>query len=298
MSFIKYMHLERFGNTEVEGIEVGLSYVFPKIDGTNASVWKEEAGGVLCCGSRNRQLSLDADNAGFMAAMVNDFNIQAFTNAYPWLTLYGEWLVPHTVKYYNDDAWRKFYVFDVYDTKNECFVPYEDYAGMLTEAGLHFIAPVAIVKNGTYEMFVKCIDNANFLIKDGAGVAEGVVIKNYAYKNKYGRQCWAKIVSNEFKDNHIKTMGAPVVGCEVVEEKIVDKYVTQALVDKVYAKIVLARDGWTSQFIPQLLHTVFYDLVREEMWNIVRENKNPTINFKTLATYTTVKVKQLKKELF
>lgn len=32
MSFIKYQHLERFGNTEVEGIEVGTVYVFPKID--------------------------------------------------------------------------------------------------------------------------------------------------------------------------------------------------------------------------------------------------------------------------
>lgn len=31
MSFIKYQHLERYGNTEVEGIEVGTCYVFPKI---------------------------------------------------------------------------------------------------------------------------------------------------------------------------------------------------------------------------------------------------------------------------
>jgi hypothetical protein len=37
--FIKYMHLERFGNDEVEGIEIGTTYVFPKLDGTNAQVW-------------------------------------------------------------------------------------------------------------------------------------------------------------------------------------------------------------------------------------------------------------------
>ena len=37
MSFRQYMHIERFGNEEVLGIELGESYVFPKLDGTNAS---------------------------------------------------------------------------------------------------------------------------------------------------------------------------------------------------------------------------------------------------------------------
>ena len=66
-------------------------------------------------------------------------------------------------------------------------------------------------------------------MKDGEGSGEGVVIKNYDYKNKYGRQTWAKIVTNEFKAKHHIAMGAPVVGCEIVEEKIVAKYVTRKL---------------------------------------------------------------------
>lgn len=39
--FIKYQHVERFGNLEVQNIELGLCHIFPKIDGTNASVWLE-----------------------------------------------------------------------------------------------------------------------------------------------------------------------------------------------------------------------------------------------------------------
>lgn len=35
--FIKYQHLERLGNQETNGILDGEVYVFPKIDGTNAS---------------------------------------------------------------------------------------------------------------------------------------------------------------------------------------------------------------------------------------------------------------------
>lgn len=38
------MHLERYGNDEVGGIEQGTTYVFPKLDGTNAQVWLNEDG--------------------------------------------------------------------------------------------------------------------------------------------------------------------------------------------------------------------------------------------------------------
>lgn len=37
--FKRYPHLEKFGNQAVENIEFGSCYIFPKLDGTNASVW-------------------------------------------------------------------------------------------------------------------------------------------------------------------------------------------------------------------------------------------------------------------
>jgi len=94
MSFLKYQHLERYGNTEVEGIEVGTCYVFPKLDGTNGSVWWDD--GALRCGSRNRELTLDNDNAGFLNAMVVDKAITSFFDHTKNLILYGEWLASHT----------------------------------------------------------------------------------------------------------------------------------------------------------------------------------------------------------
>ena len=295
MSFIKYQHLERYGNTEVEGIEVGTCYVFPKIDGTNGSVWWD--GGVKA-GSRNRELALDNDNAGFMNAMVADVAIFDLLYRNPDIILYGEWLVPHTLKTYNDDAWRKFYVFDVYDRNKERLLSYDEYSAGLIAAGINVIAPIAIIKNGTEAHFTECLSKAHYLVKDGEGAGEGVVIKNYDYKNKYDRQTWAKIVTNEFKAKHHIAMGAPVVGCEIVEEKIVAKYVTQALVDKVVAKITNEMEGWSSKYIPRLIHTVYYDLVTEETWNFVKEFKNPKVDFKVLSHYVTAKIKELKKELF
>ena len=128
LEFMKYPHLERFGNLEVTGIEHGITYVFPKIDGTNASMWFDEAKG-FCYGSRNRELSLGADNAGFMATLDNTpygTGYKRFLRKYPNLRLYGEWLVPHTLKNYRDDAWRRFYVFDVFDIdKQQYMLPKE-----------------------------------------------------------------------------------------------------------------------------------------------------------------------------
>ena len=301
MSFLKYQHLERYGNTEVEGIEVGTCYVFPKLDGTNGSVWLDDSkpfGEKFCCGSRNRELALNNDNAGFMNAMIDDSAVVPYIYDNPSHVLYGEWLVPHTLKTYNDDAWRKFYVFDVYDRNKERLLSYDEYSEGLIAAGINVIAPIAIIKNGTEAHFTECLSKAHYLVKDGEGAGEGVVIKNYDYRNKYGRQTWAKIVANEFKAKHHLAMGAPVVGCEIVEEKIVDKYVTQALVDKVHAKIVNEMDGWSSKYIPRLIHTVYYDLVTEETWNFVKEFKNPKVDFKVLSHYTTAKIKELKPELF
>jgi hypothetical protein len=298
MSFIKYQHVERFGTTEVEGIEVGTCYVFPKLDGTNASVWWDDSDDRLHAGSRNRELAHDSDNAGFFAAMSIDYNIANFMVNAKDIVLYGEWLVPHSLKNYADTAWRKFYVFDVYDKTKERLLHFDEYAKPLEAAGINYLAPLAIIKNGNIDYFTECLNKNVFLIKDGEGVGEGIVIKNYDYKNKFGRQTWAKMVTNEFKEKHHKEMGAPIIGCEIVEEKIVSKFVTQAMVDKVVAKIVLTNDGWSSRCIPQLINTVFYDLIKEESWEFVKAFKNPTINYKTLSHYCTAKVKELRKDLF
>ena len=57
MQFNEYQHIERFGMPEVEFIEQGKCYIFPKIDGTNASVWMGDDGEIHA-GSRHRELTL------------------------------------------------------------------------------------------------------------------------------------------------------------------------------------------------------------------------------------------------
>lgn len=291
--FERYQHLERFGTTETQGIEFGTCYVFPKLDGTNASVWFE--GGQIKAGSRNRELSLEKDNAGFYEWAINNQNLKNFFDKYPELRLYGEWLVPHSLKTYRDDAWRRFYVFDVMN--GEEYLPYEKYNLLLAHFEIDYIPAFYIAKNASYDQFAKAMQANTFMIKDGEGVGEGIVIKNYDYVNKYGRNTWAKIVTSEFKEKHIKEMGAmPIKGEKMIEEEIVDKYVTIALCEKELAK--LEQEGFTSKMIPRLLNTIFYNLVKEECWNFVKEHKNPNINFKTLQHFCVLKVKKSLPKLF
>lgn len=295
-NFTKYMHLERLGTTEVEGIEIGTVYVFPKLDGTNGSIWFEE--GDIKAGSRNRPLSVESDNAGFYNWVQTQDNLKRMVTALPHCTFYGEWLVPHSLTTYRDDAWRKFYIFDIYDRVTGQYYSYEATQKVFEEFGVDYLAPIAIVKNGTYETFQELLPKNVFLIKEGMGVGEGVVLKNYDWQNRFGNVVWAKLITNSFKEAHHKAMGAPIIGPDAVEERIVDKYVTQHLVDKVYAKLVNENDGWHSKLIPQLLCVVFYDLIKEELWEILKDFKNPKIDFGFLQRLTIARIKTLRTDVF
>ena len=295
MEFEKYQHIERFGQPSVDGILNGKVYVFNKIDGTNAQVWIDE-NKALHFGSRNRELSLDFDNAGFMAKISNDERIIKFLTDYPNYRVYGEWLKPHTIKSYKDDAWDKFYIFDI-TTEDEKYVPYPVYSKLLDEYGLDYIPLLTCLDNPTYEDILKLLDNVNFLIKEGAGQGEGIVIKNYDFVNRFGRTVWAKIVLKEFRSKHQRVDANTIKDDTMVETKIVEKYVTKSLVEKEYAKLCVD-EFFDKKQIPRLLNTIFYSLVTEESWNFVKEFKNPTINFKTLSFLCNEKTKDCLPNLF
>lgn len=302
MSFVRYHSLSRFGNKEVEGIEVGQCYIFPKIDGTNASMCFDPVKDKFCFGSRNRQLTREQDNAGFMAAMEDGHDTKGyfdFCKGHPHLILFGEWLVPHTIKDYRDEAWKKFYVFDVYDRDTMTFMPFADYEEWMKIHKMHYIPCFKTMRNPSFEDLLFQANNIKFLLRDETCVGEGIVIKNYGWENKFhDNGVWAKIVTAEFKDKHVLEMGGSEAGGICNEEKLVDAAVTAALIEKEYAKIVNENEGWSRKYIPRLLETVFYCLIKEDFYDTLKVINFGTVNFKTLKTFTVMKIKQVKPELF
>lgn len=299
MTFLRYPHLEKYGNQAVQDIEFGVCHIFPKLDGTNASVWWEpdpDCDGGLKSGSRNRQLSLEKDNAAFHAYVLKNQTLYHFCSAHPNLILYGEWLVPHTLKTYREDAWKKFYVFDVYDRTTESFLPYDKYQGLLDNAGIDYIPCVQTIKNPSYDNLVYAAKQNTFLMESGVG--EGIVIKNYEWKNKYNQVVWAKLINSEFKEQNVKVFSPSHVDNMTNAEKIANKACTKALIEKEFAKIVNENYGWSSRFIPRLLHTVYHSVVTEELWDCLKTINKGSVNFRELEQHCIKKVKEIKPEIF
>lgn len=301
--FEKYMSLKRFGTDEVDGIEFGECYIFPKIDGTNASCWIEN--GEIFAGSRNRLLNETSkgDNAGFCKWVKNQDNIKSLLKNYPHLRLFGEWLVPHSLKTYRDECWKRFYIFDVYNHATNKFMRFEEYSMLLDEFNVDYIPVLWKIKNPTIDKLLDLLPKNQYLIKDGCGSGEGLVIKNYNFENKYGRVTWAKLITNEFREKHVKEMGcANIETQKTVEELITDKYFTESFIEKEYNKILLQLENkglkWSSKNIPELLGRLWSEFVKEESYNFIKQFKNPKIDFKVLQRLCTIKIKNTLSELF
>jgi hypothetical protein len=313
MTFRRYDHLERIGHSEVDGILIGTVHVFPKLDGTCGSLWIED--GQVQCASRNRILSPADDNHGF-CAWAWDHAITLVPKIPPRWIVYGEWLVPHTLKTYRDDAWRRFWVFDVFCVGR--YLPFQDYSEIIRDAGLDVIEPLCTITNPTEDQLCAEVDKNTYLVRDGCGAGEGIVVKNYGWANRFGRQPWAKIVRNEFKEENRRAFGVTEKTGEFqVEAAIAEEFVTGALVDKTRAKIVadianaqsvtLDPEGEVrrrieaehrGRVISELLGRVFHDLVVEEIWTILKKHRNPVVDFKRLNQHVTARVKALAGDLF
>jgi hypothetical protein len=327
VKFEKYPHIEKLGHAAVQGLEYGTVHVFPKIDGTNASMWIHESEGIQV-GGRKRLLSKDKDNAGFHEWMEEGTDsapyIEVF-GSYPELRLYGEWLVPHTFKGYREETWHNFYVFDIYDHSLGEFIHYDRLVELANRFGFKYIPALAIIDHPTKEQLVGLLDSNNYLCTDEAGAGEGLVLKRYGFVNKFGRTTWAKMVRAEFKDKHRLAMPIDTTqGAMTLERDAVEKYVTKAFVDKERAKIeidlenkhfkggphlrqpeqwIILREEYIASrecrktLIPRLLQTVYFTLVTEHTWDIVGK-KNCIIDFKTLRRMTIEKTKLCCPDLF
>lgn len=286
IEFKKYPKLKRYGDSEVKGIHNGKLYVFPKIDGSNGSLWWDEEINTLKAGSRNRELTLDNDNAAFYNTMINQDVYITFLKKNPNYILYGEWLVQHKIKY-PDELMKQFYVFDVFDVEEDRYLEFHEYHTLLSFYNIPFIPCIAMINNSdlslseddVLDLVQEACSQDTFLIgNDRKGKGEGVVIKNYNWVNRFGNKTYAKYINKEFNDNKHKKK---LVG--TLEFEIANKYITSHLITKNIGKIETEQGRpFESDKFNMLIGRIWHDLITEEIWDILKKNKNPTINFKSL----------------
>lgn len=287
--FKKYQHLERLYKKEVNGIDQGTCYIFSKLDGTNSQIWMEN--GEIKAGSRNNILRLDKDNYGFYQyVLINKDLYLPFFTILPNATLYGEFLKKHNISTYRNDAWDKFYVFDV--MLNDRYIEYDTYQLTLEKLGIPYIPLIAKVVDYKGD-FSEFLPQADFLLESGHG--EGIVIKNYDFVNKYGETKWAKLINENFSLEKGKPRPVRNEADNTLEQKIVDEYVTEHFVRKEYAKLV--NEGVEKGIQGQLLRVVNQTLIDEEGQEIISQY-GIDVNFKVINRLTTLRVKEIIPELF
>jgi len=292
--FRRYEKLRRLGMDEVKGITKGICYVFPKLDGTNSSVWIE--GDELKAGSRNRQLTLEKDNQGFYSwVLENKDSFLPLLNKNPDLRLYGEWLVPHTLKTYVPEAWRKFYLFDVYSHSKDKYLDYHSYANLLKSfgpEGIEVVPALKCMQNPTRQQLLGLLKSNIYMMQEGC-IGEGIVIKRYDFVNQYGRTLWAKLVANRFREQH----KSKEVVTSSVEDRIASEYVTRGRIEKILAKMRESKP-LSRRRIPEFFGRLWHDILESEMYEIVKENKRPIIDFSDLHHCVIERSKELCDELF
>lgn len=326
LGFRRYDHLERSGHRDVEGIYHGECFVFPKLDGANSSVWWWGDEGVLSA-SRNRVLTIENDNAGFCRwVQEGEHRIQHMARDWPQWIFYGEWLVPHTVKDYREECWRRFWIFDVWDRGAQLYVPFPIYEEVLAKYGADYIPPACTVQDPDAAQLFDMLDHNFYLMQDGRGPGEGIVVKNYNWTNRHGKQPWAKMVRSAPKEASAKEFGyGERKGRKQVEIEIeiADEVVTEHLVRKELAKVIVAlhSEKWDEinehceklddasteayilvnyrkRVIPWILSQAYNCVIEEELWDQLKKHRNPTIDFKALQGRVTFNVKKHLPELF
>jgi len=296
MKYHKYQHIEKIGTGDTDGILNGTVYVTCKIDGDNGAVYLD--GGAVHCGARTMEIDEKNDIGGFAKFILHDPRIEKALKAHPDWIIYGEWLTPHTLKRYAADAWRKFYVFDILKVNgpevivdengavlNGEYVPIDEYAPMMVSYGIDFIPLLAKLENPSMDDLKALLQKSgSFLITEGLG--EGIVIKNYGYRNKFGHQTWAKMLTEDFS-LHKKELRKESVGPKSehpVERAIADKFLTPEAISKEFLKFKEMKGGWDDAMANEFLGRFWNEWLDDNIKLILKKLKTPTIDFKALQT--------------
>lgn len=316
MIYKKYQHVMKYDENETETKDIlnGRVHLFHKIDGTNSCVYLDEHQ-TLCFGSRRNKLSLENDNRGFMASFM--FNPELYNSIKQILlelpkntVIYGEWLIQITIKTYDKDAWRQFYVFDVVvypddirpdvlsddaqSRRYETYLPYEVYAPLCEKYGIKYIPVIDVLDDPTIDDVTRRLDMTTFLNNGKRG--EGIVIKNYNYKNPFGRQTWAKVLCSDFynqkselrSENHKDRIENPV------EHKIITKYLNSEFIQKELNKFEEVNGKFEMKNFSKLSNYIFEEFIKDNLFLMLHQSKSlPTINFSILKKLIEKEIKTI-----
>jgi RNA ligase. len=226
----KYMDVVRLGHKTTQGVlnEGDYIVVMEKLDGANASFRLGPDGSVVAF-SRNTQLNEENNLRGFYQWVKQNIDPRLLQ---PDVIYFGEWLVKHKLDY-GDNGGQQFYLFDVF------FEPTSTYAFadlVLFIARDLKLQTAPIFYAGPYKGFDHLM---SFVGKSALGEqGEGIVVKNYDYRDPYGKQIFVKLVSEKFAEMQPQKKPRDPNQPEGQEAQFIKTFMTRARVEKLLLKLV------------------------------------------------------------
>ena len=225
--------------TNTNGFHVGDHIVIQeKVDGSNSAIAYDKENNRLVAFSRKKELDFSNTLNGFWN-WVQTLNVELFTK-YPDYVFFGEWLTKHTIKYV-ENAYQKYYFYDVYDKNNECYLPQSEVKRLANEIGLNYVKTFYDGEFISWEHCKSFAGQSDIAVDTG----EGVVIKNQTELNNPSSRTpfVLKIVVDKFseikKDNHRQKIEDPQkLAAKAKASEIVNQIVTENRVRKEIHKMM------------------------------------------------------------
>ena len=279
----KYLDIERCKQKYAETFNVGEDIVIQeKIDGSNASIRYDEESGTLKAFSRRLELNADNTLNGFWD-YVQTLNLDTFKEILgSRYIVFGEWMgAKHAIKY-PENIYGKFWMFDVWDTQTEQYLPYEEtrsFYDKLIACGnednkFNFV-PVFYI--GKFESWEKTSELVGRTEVGAEPTGEGIVIKRQnCLDSKSSRlPFYVKIVSEQFSEVH-KSKKQKAIDPEAIAKKeanlaLAATIVTPQRVQKMIYKFIedgLLPQDWDEHNLKDiskiLPNAIYKDCVKEE----------------------------------
>lgn len=234
----KYKSINRMKDRYTDAFTVGENItISEKVDGANASIQYDPETKMLIANSRRQTLDEKNTLSGFWT-YVQTLDVKAFSTVFSErYIVYGEWGSKHTVKY-PSHVRTTFFVFDVFDTEKEVYLPHIEVIRMLDECEIKFHR-VPIFYEGTFISWEHCYSFVGKTALEAEPCGEGVVVKSQDRLNdpvQSRTPRYVKLISSQFSETKCdkkKEVDLDALAAREVEEEKVAQIVTQRRVEKI-----------------------------------------------------------------
>lgn len=264
----KYHSIVRYGHKSTQDVLNKGDHIIiqEKVDGANASF--AVINGELKCWSRNKELNANNTLEGFYGWVQHHVEPDKLLEG---VIYFGEWTAQHKVVYEGYE--KQFFLYDIYNLHLEEYVAFSMVQDEAKRLGLQLIPVFFEGKFESFEQLTEYVGRTELNGKlCGEPSGEGIVVKNVAYRDRFGKQLFVKLVVDKFAEVQKQKAPKDPKKKYTEEELKVRECVTVPRVEKQMFKMIedglLERNFGTESIGMILKHVsplVAEDILKEEM---------------------------------